>query len=257
MNDIFDMCGADDVAPTMPLIGDRAPEFVAETTDGTVNFPADYRGKWVILFSHPSDFTSVCTSEFMTFQAMIPEFRELNADVIGLSIGTVSSHLAWLRDIQTDVEFRGWKNMEITFPVIADMKMEIAKKYGMLHAAASDTMAVRAVFVIDPAGIIRTILYYPASLGRNFAEIKRILMGLQMTDAFGYSAPADWVPGDDVLVAAPKTSAGVQERVQNKKSGWNVVTWFMTFTKLPADMLLAKIKSKQPQEKPSKNTKKK
>ncbi len=244
MHDIFDICPDVDVPQTMPLIGDAAPEFTATTTNGTVNFPADYRGKWVILFSHPSDFTSVCTSEFMTFQAMVPEFRKLNAEVIGLSVGTITSHLAWLRDIQTSVEFRGWKNMEITFPVIADMKMEIAKKYGMIHPGASESAAVRAVFIIDPTGKIRAIIYYPASLGRNFAEIKRALIALQMTDAFGYSAPADWTPGEDVLVSAPNTTAGVQERIKNTDPGLDVVTWFMTFKKLPADTIMNKISAK-------------
>ena len=134
--------------------------------------------------------------------------------------------------------------MEITFPVIADMKMEIAKKYGMIHPGASESAAVRAVFIIDPTGKIRAIIYYPASLGRNFAEIKRALIALQMTDAFGYSAPADWTPGEDVLVSAPNTTAGVQERIKNTDPGLDVVTWFMTFKKLPADTIMNKISAK-------------
>lgn len=243
MDDFFNMC--DNIpAPElrMPLIGDVAPEFTAETTNGPINFPADYAGKWVILFSHPSDFTSVCTSEFMAFQAMQPEFNALNTEIIGLSVGTIPSHLAWIQAIRDQVVFRGWKNMQITFPVIADPTMEIAKKYGMVHPNAMAAAAVRAVFIIDPAAKIRAIIYYPASLGRNFEEIRRALIALQMTDAFGYSAPADWMPGDDVLVSAPNTTDGVRNRVKNTNPGWDVLAWFMTFTALPADTLMQKLR---------------
>ncbi len=244
MDDIFNICGDDVVTAKMPLIGDMAPEFTAETTNGPIKFPDDYRGKWVILFSHPSDFTSVCTSEFMTFQAMQSEFNELNTELLGLSVGTIPSHLAWIQAIKNQVVFRGWKNMEITFPVIADPTMEIAKKYGMVHPNAMANAAVRAVFIIDPKSKIRAIIYYPPSLGRNFAEIKRALIALQMTDAFGFSAPADWVPGDEVLVAAPNTTAGVRERIANTNPEWHIPAWFMTCRALDADMIFNKIRSK-------------
>lgn len=257
MPDLFDLCNCsgghgchhdeydDDITLrySMPLIGDRAPEFTAQTTNGTVNFPDDYAGKWVILFSHPADFTPVCTSEFMAFQAMQPEFHELNTDIIGLSVGTLSGHLAWLNAIR-DIEWRGWKDMEITFPLIDDMKMEIANKYGMIHANASDTKAVRSVFIIDPKGIIRAILYYPLTTGRNFDEIKRILTALQTTDAFGVSTPADWQPGDDVLVGAPQTTAEMEKRIKNKTrdKSLDVKAWFMTFKKLPASTIFEKLR---------------
>lgn len=257
MPDLFDLCNCsggcgchhdeydDDITLrySMPLIGDRAPEFTAQTTNGTVNFPDDYAGKWVILFSHPADFTPVCTSEFMAFQAMQPEFHELNTDIIGLSVGTLSGHLAWLNAIR-DIEWRGWKDMEITFPLIDDMKMEIANKYGMIHANASDTKAVRSVFVIDPKGIIRAILYYPLTTGRNFDEIKRILTALQTTDAFGVSTPADWQPGDDVLVGAPQTTAEMEKRIKNKTrdKSLDVKAWFLTFKKLPASTIFEKLR---------------
>ncbi|MBD5389447.1 peroxiredoxin [bacterium] len=228
----------------MPLIGDPAPAFDATTTNGPVHFPTDYAGKWVILFSHPSDFTSVCTSEFMAFQAMQPEFNELNTQIIGLSVGTIPSHLAWIDAIKNQVVFRGWKNMEITFPVIADPTMEIAQKYGMIHPNANAAAAVRAVFIIDPRGVIRAIIYYPASLGRSFDEIKRALIGLQMADAFGYSAPADWMPGDDVLVGAPNTTDGMRQRERNTDPAWHVLAWFMTLTALPADTIMKKLRTK-------------
>lgn len=162
----------------MPRIGDPAPAFEAATTQGKIDFPADFKGKWVILFSHPSDFTPVCTSEFMLFGKMEDEFAALGCRLVGLSVGTVSSHIAWLRAIREKIEYKGIRNLDIRFPLIADMTMEVAKKYGMIHPGESDTAAVRAVFFIDPRGIIRAILYYPLVLGRNFAEIKRILIGL-------------------------------------------------------------------------------
>lgn len=231
----------DEPAVSMPLIGDPAPEFVANTTNGIVHFPADYKGKWVILFSHPSDFTPVCTSEFMTFQSMLDEFHAMNTEVIGLSIDSLTSHIAWLRTIQEKIKFRGWSNVEIQFPVIDDIKMDVAKKYGMLQPNASDTKAVRAVFIIDPKGIVRTILYYPLSTGRNFAEIKRLVAALQTTDAFGVSTPADWLPGEDVIIGAPTTASGARERVASKDKSITVEDWFMTFKKLSADEIFNKI----------------
>ena len=166
-------------APRIPLIGEEAPAFTAETTQGMINFPADYKGKWVIMFSHPADFTPVCTTEFMTFATMEKEFEALNCKLIGLSIDSVFSHIAWLRTIQERVEYKGMKNVQVLFPVIADLKMDVAKKYGMLQPSASDTKAVRAVFFIDPDSKIRALLYYPLSNGRNFQEIKRLLIAMQ------------------------------------------------------------------------------
>ena len=142
----------------MPLIGDSAPKFVAQTTNGIVKFPDDYVGHWIILFSHPMDFTPVCTTEFLSFQSVINDFQKLNTEIIGLSVGAIPSHLAWFRSIYNDINFKDWKNVEITFPVIADMDLHVSKLYGMIHPKTSDTKTVRAVFIIDPRGIIRTIL---------------------------------------------------------------------------------------------------
>ena len=228
----------------MPLIGDQAPEFTAMTTNGVVHFPNDYAGKWVILFSHPSDFTPVCTSEFMAFQALSEELKELNTELIGLSVGSISSHLAWIDAIR-NIKWREWENMEITFPVIDDIGMHVAKKYGMIHPNASDSHAVRAVFIIDPHGIIRAILYYPASTGRNFAEIKRMLVALQTTDEFGVSTPADWEMGDSVLVGAPQTSNDMRSRKSNS-DGANIDSraWFFSFREIPADEINTKLRKK-------------
>lgn len=216
---------------TLPLIGDKAPNFIANTTNGEVNFPSDYIGKWVILFSHPADFTPVCTTEFMTFQSMLQDFQNLNTEIIGLSIGTLTGHLAWIDSIK-NIEYKNWKNMNITFPIIDDMKMEIAKKYGMLHHNASDGKTVRAVFIIDPQSIIRTILYYPLTTGRNFDEIKRILIALQTTDKFHVATPADWQPGDDIVMPAPSTTMDMNNRINNKDKKLNVKAWYLAFKEL-------------------------
>ena len=158
---------------SMPRIGEKAPEFQAVTTQGNINFPNDYQGKWVILFSHPADFTPVCTTEFMTFAKMEKEFNDLNCNLVGLSVDGLYSHIAWLRTIKEKIQFRDMKNIEVQFPLIEDITMEVAKKYGMIQPGESSTKAVRAVFFIDPKGIIRAIIYYPLSLGRNFDELKR------------------------------------------------------------------------------------
>lgn len=257
MHDLFDICdcGADEctenTAPTMPLIGDPAPAFHAMTTNGPVDFPADYAGKWVVLFSHPADFTPVCTSEFMAFQAMGEELRDLNTELIGLSVGSISSHLAWIDAIR-GIKYRDWTDMEITFPVIDDAAMRVAKQYGMIHPNASETHAVRAVFIIDPRGIIRAILYYPASTGRNFDEIKRMLVALQTTDAFKVSTPADWLPGDDVLVASPATAEDMRRMMNGMRTPGGKIdsrAWFFSFRALPAEEIANKL-----QKKPSRST---
>jgi len=219
----------------VPLIGEDAPAFVAETTQGIIRFPDDYKGKWVILFSHPADFTPVCTTEFMTFAHMQEEFEALNCKLIGLSIDSTYSHIAWLRTIKEKLQYRGMKNVEVNFPVIADLKMEVAKKYGMLQPGASDTKAVRAVFFIDPKAKIRALIYYPLSNGRNFQELKRLLIAMQTADAHGVATPADWQPGDDVIVPPPGSCGAAKERVENTEEGVTVYDWFFAFKKLPKE----------------------
>ena len=213
---------------TMPLIGDKAPEFSATTTQGTINFPADYEGKWVILFSHPADFTPVCTTEFMTFASMQDEFKEMNTELIGLSVDSLYAHIAWLRKIQ-DLEYKGMKNIEVKFPLIEDIRMDVAKKFGMIQPASSNTQAVRAVFVIDPKGIVRTILYYPLSTGRNFDEIKRIIQALQKADSDNVATPADWRPGDDTIVPTAGSCGTAKERMDNQDDDVYCLDWFMCF----------------------------
>ncbi|MBL7748966.1 MAG: peroxiredoxin [Chitinophagaceae bacterium] len=220
----------------MPRIGDAAPAFEAVSTQGNIKFPEDYKGKWVVLFSHPADFTPVCTSEFMTFAKMENEFKALNTQLIGLSVDGLYSHIAWLRTIKEKIEFRGWKNVEVKFPLIEDITMEVAKKYGMIQPGESSSKAVRAVFFIDPAAKIRAIIYYPLSLGRNFDELVRVLKGLQTADKFGIATPADWQPGEDVIVP-PAGSCGVAEdRMTGKENGGLYCKdWFFCMKPLPKE----------------------
>lgn len=218
----------EEIRNTMPLIGEPAPAFDAVTTQGDIHFPADYKGKWVILFSHPADFTPVCTTEFMTFGSMLEEFKAINTELIGLSVDSLYSHIAWLRKIR-ELEWNGKKNIDVTFPLIEDIRMTIAKQYGMIQPGASNTQAVRAVFVIDPNAKIRAILYYPLSTGRNFDEIKRIVLALQKADAEQCATPADWRPGDDVIVPAAGSCGTAKERMENQTDDQYCLDWFLCF----------------------------
>ena len=225
----------------MPRIGDAAPEFKAVTTQGDINFPSDYKGKWAILFSHPADFTPVCTSEFMTFASMSKDFEALNCQLFGLSVDGLYSHIAWLRTIKEKIEYKGMKNVEVTFPLIEDITMEVAKKYGMLQPGESATKAVRAVFFVDPKGIIRAVIYYPLSLGRNFDEIKRVLIALQTADNFGVATPADWRPGDDVIVPTAGSCGVAKERMEGLQEGVTCYDWFFCTKKLPKEEVEKKL----------------
>lgn len=213
---------------SMPLIGDKAPEFKAVTTQGPIDFPKDYSGKWVILFSHPADFTPVCTTEFMTFASMADEFKALNTELVGLSVDSLYAHIAWLRKIK-EIKWKDKENIEVMFPLIEDIKMDVANKYGMIQPGQSTTQAVRAVFIIDPKGIIRTIIYYPLSLGRNFDEIKRIILALQKADKDGVATPADWRPGDDVIIPTPGSCGAAKVRMEDKSDDMYCLDWFMCF----------------------------
>lgn len=228
---------------SMPRIGDQAPSFKAITTQGEINFPADYKGSWVILFSHPADFTPVCTSEFMTFASRETEFADLNCQLVGLSVDGLYSHIAWLRTIKEKIEYRGMKDVEVKFPLIEDITMNVAKQYGMIQPGESSTKAVRAVFVIDPKGIIRTIIYYPLSMGRNFDELLRVLAALQTADAFQVATPADWTPGDPVIVP-PAGSCGVAKERMEGQDEMTCYDWFFCTKPIPKEKVLETIKKK-------------
>ncbi len=235
------------VAPSRPpRIGDPAPAFTATTTQGEINFPADYARKWVVLFSHPADFTPVCTSEFMTFARMQKEFAAYNTELVGLSVDGLYSHIAWLRTIKEKITFRDMADVEVTFPLIDDVTMKVAEKYGMIMPGEDSTKAVRAVFVIDPKGIIRAIVYYPLSLGRNFDELLRVVKALQTADHFSVATPADWRPGDPVIVP-PAGSCGVAaERMADDSDGVQCQDWFFCTKELPADQVEAAIRTHRP-----------
>jgi len=227
----------------IPRIGDKAPEFKAVTTQGNIHFPSDYTGSWVILFSHPADFTPVCTSEFMTFATMEKQFAEANCKLVGLSVDGLYSHIAWLRTIKEKIEYKGMKNVEVNFPLIEDITMEVAKKYGMMQPGESSTKAVRAVFFIDPKGIIRAVIYYPLSMGRNFDELYRAVIAMQTADAFSIATPADWRPGDDVIVP-PAGSCGVAKDRMEGKEEMKCYDWFFCTKKLDKDKVMKAILKK-------------
>jgi peroxiredoxin (alkyl hydroperoxide reductase subunit C) len=207
---------------TLPLLGDPAPDFEADTTFGKKRL-ADYKGKWLVLFSHPADFTPVCTTEFIAFAQIYDELKKRNTELMGLSVDSTSSHIAWARNIEEKV------GVKIPFPIIADLSKEVATKYGMLHPSQSATATVRCVFFIDPEGILRAMLYYPLTNGRNMDEIVRMIDAFQTSDKFKVATPANWRPGDDVVVPAPKTQQDAEKRV---KEGYECVDWYLCKKKL-------------------------
>ncbi len=208
---------------TIPLLGDPAPSFKAMTTNGEINFPDDYKGKWVVLFSHPADFTPVCTTEFIAFASIADELKAINTELVGLSVDSLPAHKAWLRDIGT-LEYEGKKNIKVEFPLIEDIKMDVANKYGMIQPKQANTAAVRAVFIVDPDGIIRLILYYPLTTGRNMDEIIRVIKALQKTDSDKVATPANWQPGKDVIVPGFDPQATPDDNV-------HCVSWYLCLRK--------------------------
>lgn len=207
---------------SFPALGEPAPDFEAETTQGPIKL-SDLKGKWVILFSHPSDFTPVCTTEFIAFAEIYDELAALNVKLIGLSVDSISSHLAWVRNIKEKM------SVTIPFPIIADLNMKVAKKYGMIHPAQNSTAAVRCVFFIDDKGIMRAMIYYPLQNGRFMPEIIRLVKALQTTDKYKVSTPANWQPGDKVIVAPPKTTDEMDKRLDE---GYEYKDWYLCFKKV-------------------------
>ena len=207
---------------TFPQLNKPAPAFNAKTTFGMKSLE-DYKGKWLVLFSHPADFTPVCTTEFMGFATRADQFAALNCELLGLSIDSVHSHIAWARSIEENF------GVKITFPIIADLSMEVAKAYGMIQPGASDTAAVRATFIIDPNGILRAMVYYPMSNGRSIDEFVRVLKALQTSDEHKVATPENWQPGEDVIVPPPATMADAEVR---KDQGYQYTDWYFSKTSL-------------------------
>lgn len=210
----------------IPRINEPAPDFHAKSTHGMIKL-SDYtsRGKWVMLFSHPADFTPVCTTEFVEFARRHPDFEKRNVQLIGNSVDSVYSHIAWVRNIEEKF------GVKVPFPVIADLDQKVAQAFGMVHEAVSDTATVRAVFFIDPKGTIRALLYYPLSLGRNVDELLRVFDALQTADANACATPANWKPGDAVIVPAPITQADAEKRAAGG-DGLDVKDWYFSKKKL-------------------------
>jgi len=200
----------------IPLLGEKIPGFEVQTTAGKIKFPEDYKGKWVILFSHPADFTPVCTTEFVAFQKRYEEFKKLNTELIGLSIDQVFSHIKWKEWIKENLQ------VDIEFPIIADDRGEVANLLGMIHPGKG-TNTVRAVFIIDPEGVLRAMLYYPQELGRNIDEILRMVRGLQISDRNEVAIPANWpnneLVNDHVIIPPASSEEEARERKEKAKSG--------------------------------------
>jgi peroxiredoxin (alkyl hydroperoxide reductase subunit C) len=201
---------------SLPRINEAAPDFNANTTHGPRSL-ADYKGKWLILFSHPADFTPVCTTEFMGFAKKADLFKSMNCELLGLSIDSIYSHLAWMQSIKNNF------GMEIPFPIIDDIKMDVAQAYGMIHPGAADTQAVRATFFIDPEGKMRAMVYYPMSNGRSIDEFVRLLQAMQTSDANKIATPEGWTPGCDVIVPPPKSPEAIAQRLTE---GYAMKDWY-------------------------------
>ncbi len=211
-------------------IGQRAPEFEANTTMGKVSLN-NYAGKWLILFSHPGDFTPVCTTEMIAFTKAHTYFKQLNTELLGLSVDSNSSHLAWVYDIYCRT------GIKISFPIIADRNGEIARRYGMISNDISNTETVRNVYIIDDKGIIRTILIYPMNVGRFIPEIIRVVQALQMADCAQGSTAANWIPNQPVIVSPPKTYEELVERVSEIENNRNGISWYLSFKEPPQNCI--------------------
>lgn len=211
---------------SLPKIGDPAPDFTAVTTQSNAMKFSEWQGDdWVVLFSHPADFTPVCTTELADFARRYDDFRAIRTKLIGISVDSVHAHLAWIQNMKEKL------GVTIPYPLIADSDMKVAQLYGMIHPGASSTATVRAVFVIDPQRVIRAIIYYPMNAGRNIDEIYRIVTALQTADSQACATPANWRPGDKVVVPPPKTVAEVDERLSHKD--YEIRDFYLSMKDLP------------------------
>ncbi len=205
-------------APSLPRLNEPAPDFTANSTQGPVSL-GDFKGKWLVLFSHPADFTPVCTTELSEFARRSPDFEKLNTQLVGLSIDSIYSHLAWTRNIEDKF------GVKITYPILADLDTKVATAYGMIHPGASSTATVRAVFVIDDKSVVRAMIYYPMTNGRNIDEILRLVEALQTSDKNGVSTPCNWQPGEKVIVPPPQTAAAAEKRLGED---YEVTDWYFS-----------------------------
>ena len=204
--------------PALPRLNEPAPDFTANSTHGPISL-GDFKGKWVVLFSHPADFTPVCTTELSEFARKAPDFEKLNTQLIGLSIDSIYSHLAWTRNIEEKFD------VKIPYPLVADLDMKVAAAYGMVHPGASSTATVRCVFVIDDKQVVRAMIYYPMTNGRNIDEVLRLVEALQTSDKNGVATPCNWQPGEKVIVPPPQTAEAADKRLNE---GYEVTDWYFS-----------------------------
>ena len=210
----------------IPLIGERAPSFKALSTQGDINFPADYFDKWKIIFSHPADFTPVCTSEILALASMEEDFKALNTALLVVSTDGINSHIEWINSIEK-IDFNGLGLQKINFPIISDANLDVCRKYGMVEANSGRSNSIRGVFIIDPSNKIQSINFYPVTTGRNLEEIKRILLALQASQKHGVLTPVNWEPGEPVMIPSPATMEEAQKLQKKNDPSLKMVTWYM------------------------------
>ncbi len=221
----------DKVVGRIPLIGEDAPSFVAQSTMGEIHFPDDYFGKWKILFSHPADFTAVCSSEIIGLATMQDDFKALNTQIVVLSTDGINSHITWVKSLES-INADGIPNFKIGFPLISDYNMEISKKYGMIHEKSNSTKDIRAVFIINPDNKISAIFYYPNNIGRNLEEILRTLKALQTSEKHSVLIPVNWHPGDRVMLPSPATREEADKLSASKNKKLYSPIWYMWYKSL-------------------------
>ena len=215
---------------SIPMLGDSAPSFTAKTTEGNLNFPDDYFGKWKILFSHPADFTPVCSTEILELAEMQDEFKKLNAQLLVLSTDGLGSHIEWIKSLES-IQKNEEKKVGINFPLVPDVGLEISKKYGMIHSRMSATKTVRGVFIINPENKICAIFFYPSTTGRNLQEIKRTLIALQESDRRDVLTPANWQPGDDFLIDSPASVEESEKMSRKNDPSLYSKDWYLWYQK--------------------------
>ena len=227
----FNLWAQRNTSGSIPLIGENAPSFTAESTTGTIHFPADYSNKWKILFSHPADFTPVCTSEILDLAAMQDDFNNLGTQIVVVSTMDVDSHNQWKKSMES-INYKNRQVSQINFPLVADKSLDISRKYGMLQPASNSTKDVRGVFIVDPRNIIRAIFFYPMSVGRNLDEIKRTVMALQTADSKNVLTPSGWEPGGDVLLPYTNFTSDQEASAKQADPDLYKISWYMWGTKL-------------------------
>ena len=228
---IINLSAQDTTGYRIPLLGETAPSFIAQSTQGEVNFPSDFFGKWKIVFSHPADFTPVCTSEILTLASLQEEFKKLDAEILVVSTDGINSHIEWVKSIES-IDYNGLGLQKINFPLISDNNLNISKKYGMVEANSGRSNNIRGVFIIDPDNKIRSINFYSVSTGRNFDELLRTLIALQTSDKYNVLTPANWHPGDDVMIPSPGTIDEARKLQSKNDPDLKMITWYMWLKKL-------------------------